>query len=164
MHHIHFQEIFVASIDLALSEMIKNPRFLKGAQAEVREVFNRKGKVDETGIDELQFLKLVIKETLRLHPPGPSLFPKECRERCKINGFDIPAKARLIINARAMGRDPKYWTEPESFIPERFRDSSIDFQGNNFEYIGSGRSMFPGIAFVSAKIELPLAMLLCYFD
>lgn len=77
MHQIHFQEIFVAgtdssaiAIDRALSEIIKNPRVPKRAQGEVREVFNRKGKVDETGIEELQFLKLVIKETLRLHPPG----------------------------------------------------------------------------------------------
>ena len=57
------------AIDRALS-IIKNPRVPKRVQGEVREVFNRKGKVDETGIKELQFLKLVIKETLRLHPPG----------------------------------------------------------------------------------------------
>lgn len=57
------------AIDMALS-IIKNPRVPKRVQGEVREVFNRKGKVDETGIEELQFLKLVIKETLRLHPPG----------------------------------------------------------------------------------------------
>lgn len=76
MHQIQFQELFAAgtdssaiAIDMALS-IIKNPRVPKRAQGEVREVFNRKGKVDETGIEELQFLKLVIKETLRLHPPG----------------------------------------------------------------------------------------------
>ncbi|KAK9221000.1 hypothetical protein WN944_009424 [Citrus x changshan-huyou] len=70
-------EIFAAgtdssaiAIDRALSEIIKNPRVPKRVQGEVREVFNRKGKVDETGIEELQFLKLVIKETQRLHPPG----------------------------------------------------------------------------------------------
>lgn len=173
MHQFHFQEIFIGgiessstTIDWALCEMMKNPRVLKKAQDEIREVFNRKGKIDETGIEEMQFLKLVIKETLRLHPPAPLLFPKECRETCKINGFDIPTKAKVIINAWAIGRDPKYWNDPESFIPERFLDSSIDFQGNNFEYIpfGSGRRICPGISFGNAIMELSLAMLLYHFN
>ncbi|KAJ4724633.1 Cytochrome P450 [Melia azedarach] len=159
-------ETSAATLDWALSEMMKNPRVMKKAQDEVREVFNRKGKIDETSIDELQFLKLVIKETLRLHSPLALLFPRECRERCKINGFDIPAKAKVIVNAWAMARDPKYWSEAESFIPERFLDCSIDFKGLNFEYIpfGAGRRICPGMTFANASIELPLAMLLYHFD
>jgi hypothetical protein len=38
-----------------MSEMIKNLRVMKKAQAEVREVFNRRGKVDETGINEMKY-------------------------------------------------------------------------------------------------------------
>lgn len=91
-----------------MCEMMKNPKLMKKAQMEVREVFNRKGKVDESGIEEMKFLKLVIRETLRLH----SLLPRECREKCEINGFEIPTKATLIVNAWAIGRDPDYWTEP----------------------------------------------------
>lgn len=149
-----------------MCEMMKNPKLMKKAQMEVREVFNREGKVDESGIEEMKFLKLVIRETLRLHPPVPMLLPRECRETCEINGFEIPTKATLIVNAWAIGRDPEYWTEPESFIPERFLDSFIDYKGTNFEYIpfGAGRWICPGITFGMANVELPLAMLLYHFD
>ncbi|KAL5735718.1 hypothetical protein ACOSQ2_030506 [Xanthoceras sorbifolium] len=153
-------------IDWALSELMKNPRVMTKAQAEIREVFNRNNKVDETGINEMKFLKLVIKETLRLHPPSPLLAPRECQERCEINGFDIPKKIRVFVNAWAIGRDPKYWSEPENFIPERFLDSPIDYKGKDFEYIpfGAGRRICPGMSFGLANVELPLAMLLYHFD
>nr|QDZ36309.1 CYP71BE123 [Melia azedarach] len=158
-------ETSAATIDWAMCEMLKNPIVMKKAQAEVREVFNKKGKADETGINEMKYLKLVIKETLRLHPPA-FLIPRECGQQCEINGFNVPVKTRVIVNVWAMGRDPRYWNEPESFIPERFLDSSIDYKGNNFEYIpfGAGRRICPGITFALPNIELPLAQLLYHFD
>ncbi|KAL5803935.1 hypothetical protein ACOSQ3_030735 [Xanthoceras sorbifolium] len=154
------------TIDWAMVELIKNPRLMTMAQTEVREVFDRRGVVDETGINEMKFLKQIIKETLRLHPTAPLLVPRESRENCVVNGFDIPAKTKVVINAWAIGRDPEYWTEPESFIPERFLDSPIDYKGTNFEYIpfGAGRRICPGMSFGLASIELPLAMLLYHFN
>lgn len=171
--YIAFQDVFSAgtetsatTVDWTMSELMRNPKVMKKAQAEVREVFNRRGKVDEAGLEEMQYLKLIIKETLRLRPSAPMLFPRECAETCNINGYDIPAKANVLVNVWAMTRDPKYWTEPDSYIPERFLDSSIDFKGTNYEYIpfGSGRRMCPGMTYASANIELPLAMLLYHFD
>ena len=89
-----------------MAGMIKNPSVMKKAQDEVREVFSQKRSVDETGISEMKYLKSVIKETLRLHPTLPLLLPRESREKCEINGYEIPAKTRVIINAWAIGRDP----------------------------------------------------------
>jgi cytochrome P450 len=149
-----------------MSEIVKNPKVMEEAQAEVRRVFDKKGYVDETKMHQLIYLKSVIKETFRLHPIIPLLVPRESRERCQINGYEIPAKTRVIVNAWAIGRDPKYWVEPESFKPERFVDSLVDFKGTDFEFIpfGAGRRMCPGIAFALPNIELPLAMLLYHFD
>ena len=122
--------------------------------------------MDETGIDELKFLKAVVSETLRLHPPFPLLLPRECREKCKINGYEVPVKTRMTINAWAIGRDPDYWTEAERFYPERFLDSSVDYKGADFGFIpfGAGRRMCPGILFAIPSIELPLAHLMFHFD
>ncbi|KAL5735711.1 hypothetical protein ACOSQ2_030499 [Xanthoceras sorbifolium] len=154
------------TVEWAISEMLKNPRVLEKAQAEVRQVFDRKRNVDEASLHDLEYLKLVIKETFRLHPPAPLLLPRECRESCKIDGYDIPIGCRIIVNAWAIGRDPNYWTEAESFYPERFLGSSIDYKGANFELIpfGAGRRICPGISFGIANVELPLAHLLYHFD
>lgn len=103
-----------------MAEMLKNPRILKEAQAEVRRVFKGKENVNETAIHELKFLKLVVKETLRLHPPAPLLLPRESRESCEINGYAIPEKTRIIVNAWAIGRDPSYWSEARHFILKDF--------------------------------------------
>ncbi|KAF4362232.1 hypothetical protein F8388_008116 [Cannabis sativa] len=154
------------TIDWAMAELMRNPRVMKKAQDEVRQVFREKGLVNESSINEMKYLKSVVKETLRLHPPAALLIPRESREKCEINGYEIPTKTRIIVNAWAIGRDPKYWIEPESFMPERFVDSAIDFKGNNFEYIpfGAGRRICPGISFGLINVELPLALLLYHFD
>ncbi|XP_039030169.1 premnaspirodiene oxygenase-like [Hibiscus syriacus] len=154
------------AVEWVMAEMVRNPRVLKKAQSEVREICQGKGDVDEASLKELKYLSSVIKETLRLHPPFPLLLPRECREDCEINGYQVPFKTKVIINAWAIGRDPKYWNEPERFYPERFLNSSIDFRGTDLEYIpfGAGRRICPGISFALPNIELALAKLLYHFD
>jgi cytochrome P450 len=115
----------------AISEMIKNPKVMEAAQVEVRRVYDKKGCVDETELHQLIYLKNVIKETLRLHPSVPLLVPRESREKCQINGYEIPAKTRIAVNVWAIGRDERYWVEAESFKPDRFVNNPIDFRGTN---------------------------------
>ncbi|KAJ8759812.1 hypothetical protein K2173_009913 [Erythroxylum novogranatense] len=150
----------------AMAEMMKNHRVLKKAQAEVRQNLRGKKAITDADVEELHYLKEVIKETLRLHPPVPLLLPRQSRETCVVNGYEIPGKTTLMINAWALGRDPKYWSDAERFIPERFEDGRLDFKGQNFEFIpfGAGRRICPGMHFGLANVVLPLAQLLYYFD
>ncbi|XP_042021039.1 salviol synthase-like [Salvia splendens] len=150
------------TIEWAMSELIRNPSKLIKAQQEVRKVFDSEGShIDEEKFHDLKYLKLIIKETLRLHPPAPLLFPKLNSQRCEINGYEIPAGTRVMVNAC-----PEYWNDPEMFIPERFEERSLDFNGSNLEYIpfGAGRRICPGMLFGLANVEHPLAMLLYHFD
>ncbi|OAY32486.1 cytochrome P450 71B36 isoform X1 [Manihot esculenta] len=150
----------------AMSELARNPRVMKKAQQEVRDIIGNKARVTESDIGELHYLKLVIKETLRLHPPGPFLLPREAMSKFKINGYDIYPKTLIQINIWAIGRDPKYWKDPEEFFPERFLDSSIEFKGQDFEFLpfGAGRRGCPAIYMGTISVELVLANLLYYFD
>ncbi|OVA20160.1 Cytochrome P450 [Macleaya cordata] len=154
------------TIEWAMSEILKNPRVMVKVQNEVRRVFDGTRRVEEMEIHKLDYLKLVIKETLRLHPAAPLLLPRECRERCEIDGYEIPTKTKVMVNAWAIGRDPEHWSNAENFEPERFNGISIDYKGTNFEYIpfGAGRRMCPGMSFGIANVELALAQFLYHFD
>ncbi|PSS04657.1 Premnaspirodiene oxygenase [Actinidia chinensis var. chinensis] len=154
------------SIEWAMTELIKNPKTMEKAQAEVREACNGKPTIEESDLPKLKYLKMVVKETMRFHPPLPFLLPRESMEKCTINGYEIPAKTRTIINYWAISRDPNSWKNPEKFEPERFEDGLVDFKGQNFEFIpfGAGRRICPGISFGTANLELGLAALLYHFD
>ncbi|XP_051121923.1 salviol synthase-like [Andrographis paniculata] len=169
------QDMFIAGIetssattDWAMAELMRHPSVLKKAQDEVRRVFRDKGFVDESDFDELKYLKLVMKETFRMHPAGPLLVPRVSKDTSEIHGYTIPAKTNVLVNAWAIARDPKIWKDADSFIPERFLDNNIsfDYNGKNFEFIpfGSGRRICPGMSFGLANVDLPLAMLLYHFD
>ncbi|XP_018819235.2 cytochrome P450 71D8-like [Juglans regia] len=152
-------ETSASTIEWAMSELVKNPRVMEKAQAEVRRVLEGRGNINETDIQKLDYLRAVVKETLRLHPPG-ALIARESREKCEISGYEIPSNTKVLINTWAMGRE--YWIDANYFHPERFYDSSIDFKGTNFEYIpfGSGRRICPGISFALISVELALSHLL----
>nr|CAD1834341.1 unnamed protein product [Ananas comosus var. bracteatus] len=154
------------TIDWIMAELIKHPKVMERAQEEIRRVVGSSPNVEEELVEGMYYLKDVIKETLRLHAPIPLLVPRETIEDTQLEGFDIPAKTRVIINAWAIGRDPKLWERAEEFWPERFTNSPIDFRGQYFEFIpfGSGRRGCPGINFAVSVIELVLANFLYHFD
>ncbi|CAN6201012.1 unnamed protein product [Urochloa humidicola] len=167
-------ETTATTLQWAMAELIRNPTAMRRATAEVRAAFAARGAVPEHALGELQYLHLVIRETLRLHPPVPLLLPRECREPCRVLGYDVPRGATVLVNAWALGRDERYWPggDAEAFRPERFEDGAggevagVEFKGADFELLpfGAGRRMCPGMAFGLASVELALASLLFHFD
>ncbi|CAN0921600.1 Cytochrome P450 71D8 [Linum grandiflorum] len=168
-------ELFLAAsgtlavtMEWTMSELMKNPRVLQKAQEEIRQMMSagKKKVIEEQGLDDLKYMNAVIKEALRLHPAGPLLVPRESIEDVVIDGYMIPTGTRVMINVWAIGRDPSYWDDPETFYPERFLDCTTDFKGRDFEFIpfGAGRRMCSGMAFGVAIVQLALANLLYHFD
>ncbi|CAD6226010.1 unnamed protein product [Miscanthus lutarioriparius] len=149
-----------------MAELMRNPRVMRKAQAEVRGLVGNKPRVDEEDVKNLSYLKMVVKENFRIHPPGTLLIPRETMTSCVIGGYDVLPGTRIFVNVWAMGRDPSIWDRPEEFNPERFEGSQVDFRGSNFELLpfGSGRRSCPAIAMGVANVELALANLLHCFD
>ncbi|CAN1329212.1 Cytochrome P450 71D10 [Linum perenne] len=155
------------TVEWTMSEIINNQRVLRTVQEEVRQVFKETGKVEEARLDELKYLDMVISESLRLHPPVPLLVPRENTKKVELeNGYEIPAKTKVIVNAWAISRDPRYWKEPEKFYPERFADCSTDYKGKDFQFIpfGAGRRICPGMSFAMVFVKLTLANLFFHFN
>ncbi|KAF2282873.1 hypothetical protein GH714_043357 [Hevea brasiliensis] len=162
-------DMFIAGTDTSsatlvwtMTELIRNPYAMRRVQEEVRRVSKGKEMVQESDLPQLVYLKSVVKESLRVHPPAPLLVPRETIEDCKIGDYEIPARTRVYISASSISMDPKSWKNPEEFRPERFLHSSIDFSGQHYELIpfGFGRRGCPGMNFSIVLIELALANLL----
>ncbi|CAH8334495.1 unnamed protein product [Eruca vesicaria subsp. sativa] len=132
-----------------MTHLITNPRVMNKVQAEVREVIKNKDNITEEDIEQLKYLKMVIKETHRINPLVPLLIPRETLRDVKIGGYDIPKKTWIHVNTWAVHRNPNVWKDPETFIPERFLNNEIDYRG-----MGMGMAL----------VHLTLVNLLYRFD
>ncbi|XP_023748714.1 cytochrome P450 Tp4149 [Lactuca sativa] len=166
-------DVFVAGTDTtfvslvwSISELIRHPSIMEKVQQEVTEIAQGRSMILEKDLEKMNYLKAIIKETLRLHTPVPLLVPRESTQDVKVMGYDIPAGTQAIVNAWAIGRDPTLWEDPEEFRPERFFNSSTDYKGLHFEFLpfGGGRRGCPGIQFAIVIIELALANVIYKFD
>lgn len=155
-----------STIEWALSELIRHPRTMKKLQNELETVVGLDRFVEESDLENLGYLEMVIKEILRLRPIAPLLAPHASIEDCKINEFHIPKDSIVVFNVYAIGRDPDVWDKAEEFYPERFAESSIDYRGRDFELIpfGSGRRVCAGMQLGLTEIRMVLAQLVHCFD
>ncbi|CAI9778630.1 unnamed protein product [Fraxinus pennsylvanica] len=151
-----------------LSLLVNNREVMKRAQEEIDIKVGKERWVDESDIKNLVYLQAIVKETLRLFPPGPLSVPHEAMEDCHVGGYFIPRGNWLMVNVWKLHRDPRIWSEPDEFIPERFLTShaEVDYLGQHFEFtpFGSGRRSCPGITFAMQVTHLTIAQLLQGFD
>lgn len=156
-----------AAIEWTLSELIRHPMVMKKLQQELKTIVGDHEMVDEIDLPNLEYLDMVVKESLRLHPVAPLLIPHESMEAIAINGYYIPKKARIIINAWSLARDSNVWLKNvEEFLPERFLGSSIGLGGRDFQLLpfGSGRRGCPGMHLGLINTKLVLAQLVHLFN
>ncbi|MED6168417.1 hypothetical protein PIB30_011306 [Stylosanthes scabra] len=154
------------AIEWAISELIKHPRVMKKLQMELESVVGVNRIVEESDLEKLKYLDMVIKESMRIHPVGPLLIPHQSVEDCMVGDFFIPKNSRVIVNAWTIMRDPSAWTEPEEFWPERFEGRDINIRGKDFRLIpfGSGRRACPGLQLGLTVVRLVVAQLVHCFD
>ncbi|WMV48392.1 hypothetical protein MTR67_041777 [Solanum verrucosum] len=155
-----------AVIVWAMTTLMRNPRAMKKVQAEIRQSIGKKVIVNEDDIQNMPYLKAVIKETLRLYPSAPLLLPRESMKKSILEEYEIESGTTIYVNFWAIARDPEIWENSNEFIPERFLNNDIDFKGQNFELIpfGAGRRGCPAITLGVAIVELALSNLLYAFD
>ncbi|XWS41494.1 hypothetical protein CRYUN_Cryun17cG0086600 [Craigia yunnanensis] len=166
-------DILVAAMDTSatviewtLSELMKHPQVIVKVQKELENVVGLHRMVEESDLEKLDYLDMVVKESFRIHPVAPMLVPHASMDDCTVNGFHIPKNSRIIINAWAIGRDQNVWTDAEKFFPERFVGSDIDLRGRDFQLIpfGSGRRGCPGMQLGLTVVRLVVAQLVHCFD
>ncbi|CAF2041381.1 unnamed protein product [Brassica napus] len=174
-----FVDLFVAgtetstlNIQWTMAEIFNNPKVLERLREEIDLIVGKTRLVQETDLANMPYLQAVVKEALRLHPPGP-LVIRTFSDRCKVGGFDVLEKTTLLVNSYAVMRDPYLWEDPEEFKPERFLPASPRSGGQEDEMIkdevlkyipfGSGRRGCPGsnLAYLSAGTAIGV-MVQCF--
>ncbi|XP_073156675.1 cytochrome P450 84A1-like [Henckelia pumila] len=159
-------ETVSSAVEWTMAELMTSWEDLTKLQQELADVVGLNRKVHESDLDKLTYLKCVVKETLRLHPPIPLLLHETATDTV-VDGFRIPARAHVMINTWAIGRDKNVWEEPNKFKPSRFLEGGApDFKGSNFEFIpfGSGRRSCPGMQLGLYALELTVANLCHCFN
>ncbi|KAL1540067.1 cytochrome P450 [Salvia divinorum] len=155
-----------ASSEWAMAELLLHPNKMAKLKAELKSVLGRKKMVEEADISQLPYLHATIKEVFRYHPVAPMLAPHAAEEQTEVSGYIIPKNTKIFVNFWAIARDPSIWKNPESFEPERFLDSEIDFGGQHYELIpfSSGRRICPGMPLANRMLHCMVGTMCHYFD
>ncbi|PPD81910.1 hypothetical protein GOBAR_DD21176 [Gossypium barbadense] len=123
----------------AMAELMQHPEIMEKVKKELTDVVGVNEIIEEFHLPNLSYLSAVIKETFRLHPPVPLLFPRFSAQSLTVGGYNIPKGSK----------------------PGKF-----DFLGNDFRYMpfGSGRRRCPGITLGEKMLSFILASLLHSFE
>ncbi|CAN8268441.1 unnamed protein product [Cochlearia groenlandica] len=137
------------SIEWAIAELVNHPEIQRKLRNEIETNLGQGVQVTEPDLHKLPYLQAVIKETLRLRMGVPLLVPHMNLKEAKLDGYDIPAKSKILVNAWWLANNPSSWKKPKEFRPERFfeEETNVEPNGNDFRYIpfGAGRRSCPGI-------------------
>jgi cytochrome P450 len=128
--------------------------------AEVREAL---GKRDPTAEDapRLSYVQHVIAETLRLYPTAWAIGREAIRDT-EVGGQRVSRGTTVLISPWVLHRDPRFWSEPESFNPERWCDNG---SSRSYAYLpfGAGQRVCIGSSFALLEAMLVLATIAQHF-
>ena len=137
------QELFVTSdsvstaLGWAVAELTKNQNAFSKLRDEITITIGGTDLLSESQLAKLPYLQSCIKETLRLHPPSPLLEPHCALQSCKVINYDVPTNSLVVVNAYAIGRDPKTWEDPLSIQTGTFSWQESGSQGNSLRTFAS---------------------------
>jgi cytochrome P450 len=141
----------------------QSPRVLNKLYAEIAEVLGDRSPVFED-VHELRYTRYVIEETLRLYPPVPLLSRRAIRDGV-LEGEAYRKGDILMVSPWLLHRNPNVWSQPDTFIPERF-DPEIAPKPNKYAYIpfAIGPRICPGLTFGMTETILAIATLAQRFE
>jgi cytochrome P450 len=103
--------------------ILSHPKELAKLQEEQAAVFGPGDKLNYEALLKMDGMRRAISETLRLYPPLILLIRKVMVER-EVGQFTIPKGDIVMMCMPAGNKDPRYWSQPEEFKPERFAPGS----------------------------------------
>ncbi len=114
-------------------------------------------QITAANLKSMRYLELCIKETLRLYPASPIIFRKSDTNKVveMPDGKKIPPGVDTYISAYHIHQNPKYFPEPEKFLPERHLNSLTAYMP-----FGLGSRSCIGQVYALQEMKMILAHLL----
>jgi cytochrome P450 len=128
---------------------------------EARTVLARRAGFEAADAERLPYFRKVISEGLRLYPPG-WFIGREALEDVAIGGFTVPKGGVILMSQYVMQRDPRFYEEPDRFIPERWtaefmaqlpRGAYFPFSGGDRHCIGEGFAWQESMLILATLVE-----------
>ncbi|XP_062397222.1 cytochrome P450 3A27-like isoform X2 [Sardina pilchardus] len=151
------------TLDFLFYNLATNPDALKKLHDEIDEFFPDKAEVQYEALMQMEYLDCVINETLRLYPPAARI-DRVCKKTVDVGGVIIPKGTVVMVPNFALQRDPKFWTDPESFKPERFnKENKESIDPYSYMPFGLGPRNCIGMRFALVSLKLAIVELLQRF-
>ncbi|KAM6156413.1 cytochrome P450 3A4-like [Erethizon dorsatum] len=152
------------ALSFIMYELATHPDVQKKLQQEIDAALPNKALPTFDTLVEMEYLDMVVNETLRLYPVANRL-ERMCKKDVRVNGVLIPKGTTVMVPTFALHRDPEYWPEPEEFRPERFSKKNKDLI-NSYIYMpfGSGPRNCIGMRFALMNMKLAVIRVLQNFS
>ncbi|GLT75350.1 hypothetical protein SLA2020_470810 [Shorea laevis] len=156
------------AIEWGIARLIDNPDVQSKLYEEIKSTVGDR-KVEEQDVEKMTYLQAVVKELLRKHPPTFFVLTHAVTEQTTLAGYDIPTDVNLEIYSPAISEDPKLWSNPEKFDPDRFLSGKEDaditgVKGVKMMPFGVGRRICPGLGMATVHVHLMLARMVQEFE
>ncbi|KAL0103190.1 hypothetical protein PUN28_017495 [Cardiocondyla obscurior] len=115
-----------SAVSFTLYELAIHPEIQERLRKEIHDALEETdGKITYDMLTKLQYLDMVIAETLRMYPPLPFL-DRVTLERYKVPNSDLVLEKNtpIYISMTGMHYDPEYYPDPNKFDPERFTEEN----------------------------------------
>lgn len=139
--------------------MAEHPDVAQKVSKEVTEVLSGRNPGPDD-LHALPWLTASLKEAMRLFPPIGALLSRRTTKAIVLGGWHIPKGALLRITLWQLHRDPRYFTEPHAFCPERFLPDAPPPPRGAWMPFGAGPRVCIGQHFAMLEMTLLAAMLL----
>ncbi|MGB5694514.1 MAG: cytochrome P450 [Polyangiales bacterium] len=139
--------------------LAKNPDKVAKMREELDRVLGgRRVEVDDLPL--LPYLEMAVKESLRLLP-SVWAYARQAQRDLVIEGYEIKKGQTVTISHIAMGRNPRYYDDPEKFRPERWtRELERSLPRGAYTPFAGGPRVCLGKQFAMMEMRMILATLL----
>ncbi|KAL2322377.1 hypothetical protein Fmac_026756 [Flemingia macrophylla] len=153
-----------------MANLVKYPHVQDRLVEEIRQVVGHREveEVKEEDLHKLSYLKAVVFEGLRRHPPGHFVVPHAVSEDVVLDDYLVPKSGTVNFMVAEMGLDPNVWEDPLAFKPERFlNEEGFDITGTKeikMMPFGVGRRICPGYNLALLHLQYFVANLVWNFE